>query len=135
MDCCEVKGLEVFEMRNTLVSLGMTLCLVTGCSVGVADPNIQVTGTDDGTPNCGPFPELFFSRLYIGGPVGSSTAIDESFHAPPTATFCNANIGFSSETYGPEGVRLAIPRTEDGPFHNNAELLAIPAFEPGQRMV
>ncbi len=49
------------------------------------DPNIQLPGFDDGTPNCGALPALL-THLYIGSPTTPSRPMDESFAEPPVDT-------------------------------------------------
>ena len=112
----------------------LLLCAaLAGCVPAPADPNLQIEGWDDGLPNCAGLVGLF-ARLYIGGPIQPARPMDERFTTAPVGSWCNSNIGYSTETYGPDGVTLSIPRTDDGPFHNNAEIIAEPAFVPGMTM-
>lgn len=116
-----------------MIATVVALVVSSACAPDGSGPNIQLAGIDDGVPNCAAFLPLL-SSLYIGGPNLPNKPMDERFHSPPVAEWCNSNIGFSTETYGPNGVTFGLPATKDGPFHNNAELLAMPTFEPGQTM-
>jgi len=119
----------------TAVATGVVLGTVMAAGVAVADPNIQIPGTDDGLPNCAVLNVNAFAG-YIGtGAPTPTRAMDESFAAAPVGDWCNTNVGYSSTGYGADGVTMVNPRTVDGLFpYNNSEILARPVFEPGQTM-
>ncbi|MER7448938.1 hypothetical protein ABTW96_01455 [Nocardia beijingensis] len=122
-------------LKTAVGAASVALCTVMGTAGAVADPNIQIPGADDGLPNCAVLNINAFAG-YIGtGEPRPTKAMDENFATAPVGDWCNTNVGYSSTSYGPEGVTFVNPPTRDGLFpYNNSELLSKPVFEPGQTM-
>ncbi|WP_245717160.1 hypothetical protein [Nocardia jejuensis] len=116
-----------------LTSLLIGAAMATGTAD--ADPNIQLPGWDDGLPNCAVLNVNAFAG-YIGtGDPQPTRPIDEHFTTAPAADWCTTNVGYSTTTYGADGVTMINPPTLEGVFpYNNSEILPKPIFEPGQTM-